>query len=100
MLKRTSSSVREFVILPTRGLYAVAPTSSQSQIDFLGDFGNVKTFAAAKPFAASVHPTFRDRLRAILEQLAPFREMSTNTPSTPLRLFDALFSTTPLLDSP
>jgi subtilisin len=53
MAKSGSAPLREFVVLPTRGLLAAAPTSSPGLKSFLSQFDQVRSFSDARAFAAS-----------------------------------------------
>ncbi|MSR58642.1 MAG: peptidase S8/S53 subtilisin kexin sedolisin [Planctomycetaceae bacterium] len=76
------SAVKQFVVLPTRGLQASAPTSSASLAPFLMRMSLATTATAARSFAASaglaVTPAFRV-LDSIHEDGAKLVEMTPET---------------------
>lgn len=81
MPRRTEPS-QQFVILPTRGLRAVQPTSSAALTPFLAEMASVRTVAAARSFVANeslaMKPNFKV-LDSIHEDGAKLVEMTTDT---------------------
>ena len=52
-MSKPADRLRRFVVLPTRGLRATAPTSSAALGPFLTRLGDVRSATAAKTFVAS-----------------------------------------------
>jgi subtilisin len=52
MAKQPATKLTQYIVLPTRGLRAVSPTSSPSLAEFLRHFDAARTFTAARAFAA------------------------------------------------
>jgi subtilisin len=82
MAKHAAPKLSQFVVLPTRGLHADTPTSSPGLESFLRNVENVRTFAAAKSFAASENLSITPKFRvidSISENGAKLVEMTDDT---------------------
>jgi subtilisin len=65
MAKHAPSTLSQYVVLPTRGLHADAPTSSPGLSSFLRQFENVRSFSAAKSFATSENMSIKSNFRVL-----------------------------------
>jgi subtilisin len=81
-MRKSSGDMQQFVVLPTRGLRATAPTSGAALGPFLVAFGAARTVAQAKGFVAGaglqMKPNFKV-LDAISEEGAKLVEMTPDT---------------------
>jgi subtilisin family serine protease len=69
MAKAAASALKHYIALPTRGLHAHSPSSSQTLTAFLRVFEKVRTFAAAKTFATSAKMSSSPKFR-VLDSIA------------------------------
>lgn len=61
----SNGAVHQYVILPTRGLRATTPTSSQALQAFLVQLAGARTLTAARSFAASIKPRLHFAFRVL-----------------------------------
>ncbi|HEY7427867.1 MAG TPA: S8 family serine peptidase [Gemmataceae bacterium] len=81
-MRKRAARPQQYVVLPTRGLRATSPTSSEALAPFLVDLNAVQSFAAARSFVASAGLEMKANFKvldSIHEDGAKLVEMTADT---------------------